>query len=143
MKIKNIKTAHFVFVGLIMLSLGFFVLADENLSGNQNIFLDSDQDGLSNEEEKAYGTSPYKKDTDGDGYSDGAEVKSGYNPLKPAPGDKLIAEIAQEKTVKAPLQNVTAVSDKNIPSQDDLESGDKTEKENLTQELSAKLANAL
>jgi hypothetical protein len=57
-----------------------------------NIFQDSDQDGLSNQEELAYGTDPQNVDTDGDGYSDGAEVQSGYNPLKAAPGDKLVVE---------------------------------------------------
>lgn len=51
--------------------------------------MDSDQDGLSDEEEKAIGTDPYNPDTDGDGYTDGAEVKAGYDPLKPAPGDRI------------------------------------------------------
>ncbi|MFB6225798.1 MAG: hypothetical protein ABEJ02_00425 [Candidatus Paceibacteria bacterium] len=41
---------------------------------------DSDNDGLTNSEEKKYGTDPNKKDTDGDGYSDGEEVANGYNP---------------------------------------------------------------
>lgn len=68
--------------------------------------LDSDQDGLSDEEEKALGlnansvdsdddglfdreeaniykTNPLVADTDGDGYSDGAEVKNGFNPKGP------------------------------------------------------------
>lgn len=36
---------------------------------------DPDGDGLSNEEEKEYGTNPYKFDTDGDGISDRDEVK--------------------------------------------------------------------
>lgn len=43
--------------------------------------LDSDQDGLSDEEEIFYGTDKNNPDTDGDGYLDGAEVKGGYNPL--------------------------------------------------------------
>jgi hypothetical protein len=69
-------------------------------------FIDSDQDGLSDEEElrlgtdpynvdtdndglfdyeevKVYGTDPLNPDTDGDGYTDGEEVKSGFNPLGP------------------------------------------------------------
>jgi hypothetical protein len=45
--------------------------------------LDSDSDGLDDEEEKIYGTDPKNPDTDGDGYQDGQEVKSGYNPLGP------------------------------------------------------------
>ena len=42
--------------------------------------IDSDNDGLTDDEEKIYGTDPYNPDTDGDGYMDGAEVKGGYNP---------------------------------------------------------------
>jgi len=68
--------------------------------------LDTDQDGLTDDEEKALGTdinnidtdgdglfdreeanvyktNPSIADTDGDGYSDGDEVKNGYNPLGP------------------------------------------------------------
>lgn len=51
--------------------------------------IDSDKDGLTNEEERLYGTNKDNPDSDGDGYSDGVEVKSGYNPNKPAPGDKI------------------------------------------------------
>ncbi|MBI4812236.1 hypothetical protein HY798_02160 [Candidatus Falkowbacteria bacterium] len=43
--------------------------------------IDSDNDGLFDREEvKVYATDPLKADTDGDGYKDGAEVKNGYNP---------------------------------------------------------------
>lgn len=46
--------------------------------------LDSDNDGLSDEQEiDIYRTDPNKADTDGDGYADGAEVKNGYSPLNP------------------------------------------------------------
>jgi len=66
--------------------------------------VDSDQDGLTDDEErklgmdesskdsdidqlddyqevKIYKTDPLNRDSDGDGYSDGEEVKNGYNPL--------------------------------------------------------------
>jgi len=72
------------------------VKADSNsTTDNTNICdksIDSDCDGLTNAEEKLYGTDPNNPDTDGDGYSDGVEVKSGYDPLKPAPGDKIATE---------------------------------------------------
>lgn len=42
--------------------------------------IDSDLDGLTDEQEKFYGTDPLNPDTDGDGYNDGSEVQSGYNP---------------------------------------------------------------
>lgn len=82
----------FVFFALLVFSIGFFVSADSNTATSRSIFLDADQDGLSDDEEKIFGTDPLKRDTDGDSYSDGIEVESGYDPLKPAPGDKLVAE---------------------------------------------------
>lgn len=88
--LRSSQYATFLFFGLLIFSVAFFISA-ENRSSAQNIFLDSDQDGLSNEEEKLYGTDSFEKDTDGDGYSDGVEVESGYDPLKPAPGDKIVA----------------------------------------------------
>jgi len=95
MKIRNVKTSLLVLVGLIILSLAFYVSAEVNSSSTDNIFSDSDQDGLSDEEEKSLGTDPKNRDTDSDSYSDAVEVKSGYDPLKPAPGDKLIVETAK------------------------------------------------
>jgi hypothetical protein len=94
MKIKNISASFFVLASLIILSFAFYVGAEDNPNGSKSVFLDSDQDGLSDEEEKNYGTDPYNPDTDGDSYSDGAEVRSGYDPLKKAPGDKLAGFIA-------------------------------------------------
>lgn len=91
MRLKNINFPFFILASLIVLSFAFFVSAENNSRGVSNIFLDSDQDGLSDEEEKMYGTNPSNPDTDGDSYSDGAEVRSGYDPTKPAPGDKLNA----------------------------------------------------
>jgi hypothetical protein len=47
------------------------------------VFKDSDNDGLTDEEEKKYGTDPLKFDTDGDGLSDSQEVFVYFtNPLK-------------------------------------------------------------
>lgn len=50
---------------------------------------DSDNDGLTDREEKAYGTDPYNPDSDQDGYLDGEEIAAGYDPLVPSPGDKI------------------------------------------------------
>jgi hypothetical protein len=79
--------------------------SENNLIKNSpTVFIDTDGDGLSDEEEKRYGTDPLEPDTDGDGlsdreevmvyktdpldpdtdkdgYKDGDEVKAGYNPL--------------------------------------------------------------
>jgi hypothetical protein len=43
--------------------------------------IDTDEDGLFDRDEvKVYKTDPLNPDTDGDGYPDGTEVKAGYNP---------------------------------------------------------------
>ena len=117
MKIKNAKLSLFILAGLLVLSFSVFAAAQEK-NTSQNIFLDSDQDGLSDAEEKTYGTDPHKADTDGDGYSDGVEVKSGYNPLRPAPGDRIIPE-----PIKATISN----------------NQDSVKKVNLTSQLAKKI----
>lgn len=57
-----------------------------NASSASNAPLDSDGDGLSDEEERALGTDPLLRDTDGDGVTDFEEVQQGTDPLAaPAP----------------------------------------------------------
>jgi hypothetical protein len=110
----------------IVLVIGtFFVWSSFQTVRGENIFTDSDQDGLSNEEERLYKTDPQKRDTDGDSYSDGVEVKSGYDPLKPAPGDKLF--VAAEDISRAGEQA----------------SANGTGKENLTNSLSHEIASVI
>jgi hypothetical protein len=54
---------------------------EEKVYGTNPAALDTDADGLSDYEEiKIYKTNPLLPDTDGDSYLDGAEVKNGYNP---------------------------------------------------------------
>lgn len=86
-KTKNIAT---LIASFVVFAATFFALA-QGQNGN-SLFLDSDQDGLTDQEERMIGTDPGKADTDGDGYSDGKEIESGYDPTKPAPGDKIIAQ---------------------------------------------------
>ncbi len=57
---------------------------EERILGTDPNSTDSDNDGLFDREEvKVYGTDPLNPDTDGDGYKDGDEVKNGYNPKGP------------------------------------------------------------
>jgi hypothetical protein len=59
---------------------GLFDEEEESLGMDINNS-DSDGDGLSDREEvKFYKTDPLQIDSDGDGFSDGEEVKNGYNP---------------------------------------------------------------
>lgn len=90
MKLKYAQLSLWVLCSLIVLSFSFYIYAQGFPVSDKNIFLDSDQDGLSDEEEKLYGTDPKNSDSDHDGYSDGVEVQGGYDPTKPAPGDKII-----------------------------------------------------
>lgn len=56
---------------------------EKELGTNPNS-VDSDDDGLFDREEvKVYKTDPMDADTDGDGYLDGDEVQRGYNPKGP------------------------------------------------------------
>lgn len=45
--------------------------------------IDSDQDGLTDSEERLYSTDAQKEDTDTDTYLDGEEIKNLYDPLRP------------------------------------------------------------
>jgi hypothetical protein len=45
--------------------------------------LDSDGDGISDEDEIRLGTNPFDRDTDHDGYPDGLEIALGSDPLDP------------------------------------------------------------
>lgn len=96
---------------LIVASLSFFSLANENNNDSKSIFEDFDGDGLSNSEEEVFGTDPNNKDSDGDGYSDGVEIESGYDPLKPASlGDKIVDDNNEEIKVNSDV----VVDDKNL-----------------------------
>lgn len=55
----------------------------EETLGTDPLKFDTDIDGLNDFEEiEIYHSDPLKADTDGDGYSDGSEVQQGYDPLK-------------------------------------------------------------
>lgn len=128
-RLRDIRIGLWIFSGLFGLSLGLFVLADDQTTNGKNIFQDTDQDGLSNEEERLYKTDAMKADSDGDGYSDGAEVKSGYDPTVPAPGDRMASDDA--------AKNSPSLNGKDSPASSLAEQG--SDGENLTQELSAQM----
>ena len=57
---------------------------EEKVLGTNINKFDTDSDGLNDfEEVKRWKTDPLNSDTDGDGYLDGEEVNAGYNPLGP------------------------------------------------------------
>lgn len=135
MKVKKIKLTFLIFVGLMSLGFALFSHAQSAATSDKNIFEDSDQDGLSNEEERTYGTNSNSPDSDGDGYSDGVEIKSGYDPLKPSPGDKIVKDTDPSKPA--------AISINTAPVNAEV-AGSSTQKnptdKNLTQDLSTKVA---
>jgi len=62
--------------------LGFLIFSRYSSIAWASDKIDSDGDGLSDEEEiNIYHTDPHNGDTDGDGYTDGEEIKNNYNPL--------------------------------------------------------------
>lgn len=89
---NNLRWSVFLFAFLFLFSSALYVVADESSTTDVVTFDDSDADGLSDEEEKIYGTDSEVADTDGDGYSDGVEIEGGFDPLKPAPGDRITPE---------------------------------------------------
>jgi len=95
-KVTDLKLSLLFVASLFILGQAFLTFA-ENKDNSSNLFLDSDHDGLSDQEERIYETDPNSVDSDRDGYTDGAEVKSGYDPLKPSPGDKL-ETVSNKKT---------------------------------------------
>ena len=52
-------------------------------STTEDLTIDSDLDGLTDNEEDFWWTDPNNPDTDGDGYSDFEEVENGYSPIGP------------------------------------------------------------
>jgi hypothetical protein len=57
---------------------------DEMLYGTNPNEIDSDKDDLTDRDEiKVFKTDPNNADTDGDGYNDGAEIRAGYDPKGP------------------------------------------------------------
>lgn len=135
---ERLRLPVFVFFILVFSSFSFFSFASDNFSGN-SIFQDSDQDGLTNDEEQLYGTDPQKADTDGDGYSDGAEVRSGYDPLKPSPGDKIFtvkdaATTGNASSTKETLAASTTKTEAGVGGSDE---------DNLTTQVSQQIANIL
>jgi len=64
--------------------------------------VDSDGDGLTDQDEARIGTDSRNPDTDGDGYLDGDEIKNGFDPLRAAEGkgsksDKIMFQSPKEK----------------------------------------------
>lgn len=83
------------------------------------VHLDSDDDGLSDEDEKIYATDPYNPDSDGDYFSDKEEVEYGWNPLNSEmwpeqyPRNEFDPNLSLEQVDK--LQNIMwEVSEKNL-----------------------------
>ncbi len=91
MKIKYLKNLFLLLCILFLAGFNYFSFAATNNSKDATVAIDTDNDGLSDNEENLYGTDPKNPDTDGDSYSDGVEVRSGYSPIKAAPEDRVVA----------------------------------------------------
>lgn len=140
----QMRTSLLLFFGLLISSVTFFVSADDSMT-DKNIFQDSDQDGLSNDEEALYKTDPLDKDSDDDGYTDGVEVESGYDPRKPAPGDKLVdtkeGSRENESQVGASTNLTTQVSEQiaTMVQESTLEGGEEVTLDTITESVQSVL----
>ena len=65
----------------LVASFDFSVTEARDQKRQELVLLDSDDDGLNDQEEINYGTDMYNPDTDNDGYTDKDEIVAGYNPL--------------------------------------------------------------
>ncbi|MDA1168763.1 MAG: hypothetical protein O3A36_00300 [bacterium] len=94
--------------GIVALSIFWLQTPTEDIVTTPTIIpitdptADSDNDGLSNADERVWGTDPADEDTDKDGYIDGVEVQKGHNPTIASPNDKLPPGFAPGQNV-APL----------------------------------------
>ena len=84
--------------------------ANTSVDANVNSSEDTDNDGLTNDQERVYKTDPLNPDTDGDGYRDGVEGATGYDPTKKSEEDpKVISQLQPVQTpgVPAPIVRST------------------------------------
>lgn len=65
---------------------------------------DSDDDGITDEEEEIIGTDPYNKDTDGDRLEDGWEHINWYDPLDPNPDGDTYDDYAEYRNESDPFK---------------------------------------
>ena len=100
MESKRIKLLVAAVGGVLVMSVGVWLAVaklglgqkgkiDKKVVAVVNSKVDSDEDGLTDEEEKELGTNMYNADSDDDGYSDGEEIKMGFDPLRIQSDDKI------------------------------------------------------
>lgn len=113
-KVKQIKYTILIIICFSLAGFNYFTYAEttdnKNKSSACDKKVDSDCDGLTNAEEKLYGTNLDEPDTDGDSYSDGVEIESGYDPLKAAPGDKIIEKTTSPEKITSLSSNQSAMT---------------------------------
>ncbi len=83
-------------VGHVKAHGGKYIYAFRDFAIEVSLKIDSDGDGLTDEQEKALGTDPYNPDTDGDGLIDSVDP----NPLVPEANIPPIADAGMDQTVK-------------------------------------------
>lgn len=81
---KTKKTSGLILLATAATSFAMFAVTYFAMADNKNtnsLFLDSDQDGLTDQEEKMIGTDPNNPETGNCGYTDGEMVNAGFNPI--------------------------------------------------------------
>ena len=73
--------------------------------------MDTDHDGISDEDERLYRTNPDDPDTDHDGYTDRTEIDASWNPLSSelSPGQSLYSQNMRNETLSSEMQSLPPV----------------------------------
>lgn len=83
----------------------------------EKLYMDSDNDGISDIEELRLKTDPFNPDTDGDGFLDGVEYIGGYDPLDPSPAEKIVYQDPRDVSPKkTDIYKVEQIKSKILPS---------------------------
>ncbi|MCL5245980.1 MSCRAMM family adhesin SdrC [Cellulophaga sp. 20_2_10] len=82
----------------------FNLIEQSENTDTDNTDLDTDKDGISDDDENNDGTDPLKADTDNDGVDDGDEKKDGTNPLKADTDDDTVNDGTEKSDGTDPLK---------------------------------------
>lgn len=113
-----------------------FDLNNPDFSSEKDDLTDTDEDGLTDHQEKIYGFDPENPDTDGDGYDDFIEMSFGWDPFDPAPSpgqswekvdEGRFGQVPAEQTQTPSLQKQDQASEPTKPPVDRPEKNQKTE----------------
>jgi hypothetical protein len=99
---------------------GIFTDSEQEISAQEGSIAslqktDRDNDGLSDWQEKLWGTDPTDPDTDGDGTPDGKEVEQNRDPTVSAPNDELENPTSNDNTATSSQTITSSIGEEVLP----------------------------